>query len=145
MSNSGSKPRIEYHIDGSRRRVRAKFYGAVTADQVETYLRELEHNPEYKLDFDALIDLRCYEPTLSRKELQQIALLVRTRSDRSASRRAVLVSDESAEHATHIFEGLTFLSPVVYRSFRSEAAAEEWLAEHHTDPNRGLGKNAPER
>jgi hypothetical protein len=89
----------------------------------------IDSDPKYRLEFDGLIDFREFSGDWSADELRAIAHRVRSKPGSPGARRAVVIKDDLQYSIMRLLEGLTFLAPVVYRSFRSESAALAWLNE----------------
>ena len=131
MEDSKPEASIGYEMDRNRKRVWITLEGPVTADAIEEYMRVITEDPEYHRDYDVIVDLRRFHPTFSQKGLQRLAMFVRQHPGNPGARRAVIVAEGPASEMSRAFEALTFLSPVIYRSFRTEEAVEAWLAEPH--------------
>ena len=134
MSNPATEGELIFSIEPENKLVRASFTGRVAIEQVKRVMEDIRNAPGYQTDFDSLVDFRGFTGTWTTDEIRQLAQKIREAPIAPGTRRAVIVQDDVQYELMKLLEGFTFLAPVLYRSFRSQEAAVEWL--HERRPSR---------
>ncbi len=129
MEAPGSKAEITYEIDREMRLVRVVCIGEVGLELIEACMRSVDADPDYELDFDGIIDLRNCTLELDSQKVRHLAMTIRAYPGSPGARRAVVAASDAQFGLMRMLEGHTSLAPVIYRAFRSEEMAMDWLAE----------------
>lgn len=116
-----------FEVLPEQRLVWAVLRGAITVSQIEEMMNRITLDPAYQLDFAGLIDTREMSTVFAPAELRAIALTIGAYPGEKGAKRAVVVGSELQFGLMRMLEAYTASTPVVYRAFRDEAKALQWL------------------
>jgi hypothetical protein len=118
---------ISYVLDRTRREMRTKVEGQVTASDILDHLNALCR--EEALEYLELIDARhTARPFMSPTEVWRAAIAVlSTKVPKPIAPRAIILHDDVTFGLARIFTNIVS-GRIPVQAFRDEAKAEEWLA-----------------
>ena len=114
-------------VDSKARIIEVRLSGRVSLEEVFAFLGEVESDPGYAADFDAVLDARGIVVDFDTAVLQGLAGHHRLHAEGTPSRWAMIVSEDLTYGLGRMFEAFMDESPRVFRVFRSMQDALEWL------------------
>lgn len=116
---------VSFDVDATRGIVHVRFSGILVRDDLQALARGLVATPDFRSDFDELVDTRDVESLrITRRDLEEN---VRWDLFGRGSRRAVVATDDSSLGMARMFELLRSGKPDDIRVFRSMEDARSWL------------------
>jgi hypothetical protein len=116
-----------FRIEPERAIFFTEMWGSMTAEQSRRYFEDLAAHPDYRPEFDGLIEMRGIEGTLTADELRGIAEMTRVASSGRRPRRALVVGSDLHYGLMRMFEAYSADGPREYRVFRTKDRALAWL------------------
>ncbi len=116
-----------FRVEPERAIFFTEMWGRMNMEDSRRYFEDLASHPDYRPEFDGLIEMRDIEGTLTADELRGIAEMTRVPSSGRRPRRALVVESDLHFGLMRMLEAYTSDGPREYRVFRTKEDALAWI------------------